>query len=82
MADSKNGGVAANELSFGNLPPGKRAQTRMGSKVTCRILFRWLKMQNKGERCLCNVLGKDVPQNLQALLARVDHADIFLFTVS
>lgn len=79
MADCMSERVAANELSFGNLPPGKCAQTRMGSKVMGRILLRWLNMQNKGARCLCDVLGKDLPRSPQALSARVDHADIFSF---
>ena len=80
MADFLSERGVAGELSFGNLPSRwKGAQSRKGSKVKCRILFRWLKMQKRGAGVPSNFLSKDLPQTPQALLARVNYADIFLF---
>ena len=37
------------------------------------------KCKREERGCLCNFLSKDLPQTPQALLARVNYADIFLF---
>lgn len=63
-----------------NLPSRwKGARSRKGSKLKVQDTFQVVKNAKRGAGCLCNFLSKDLPQTPQALLARVNYADIFLF---
>lgn len=82
MAEVSGERGAAGELSFGtSLLGGNAPGPGWVPKFKRGILFRWLKMQKRRARCLCNFLSKDLPQTPRALFARVNYADIFLFTV-